>query len=213
MSTLQDMADKLADDVLAAEAELGDDRFYEKVAKVLMAASPTFQEAYMTSIRVRLAERRGREFLNQALAAKRGEIEPLAQIRLGAIRKQPPAPRLAIEGRQQHEGDPGGRQDALPRLAARTVRVHERGDVGDFVAHQVVVDHHHVHAEALGFRQRLHARGAAIDRNQQRRPLVGEAAHGFDIGTVAFEDAIRNMDQRIESAVTQMPGQQRRRGR
>ena len=74
MSTLQDMADKLADDVLAAEAELGDDRFYEKVAKVLMAASPTFQEAYMTSIRVRLAERRGREFLNQALAAKRGEI-------------------------------------------------------------------------------------------------------------------------------------------
>ncbi len=74
MSVIQDMADKLADDVLAAEAELGDDRFYEKVAQVLMAASPTFQEAYITSIRVRLAERRGRLFLERALAAKRGEV-------------------------------------------------------------------------------------------------------------------------------------------
>ena len=74
MSVLQDMADKLVDDVLAAEAELGDDRFYEKVAQVLMAASPTFQEAYITSIRVRLAERRGRAFLERALAAKRGDV-------------------------------------------------------------------------------------------------------------------------------------------
>jgi hypothetical protein len=76
MSALQLMADKLADDVLAAEAELGDDRFYEKVSEILMAASPTFQEAYMTSIRVRLAERRGRDFLERALAAKRGDLPP-----------------------------------------------------------------------------------------------------------------------------------------
>jgi hypothetical protein len=74
MSALQEMADKLADDVLAAEVELGDDRFYEKVSQVLAAASPTFQEAYITSIRVRLAERRGREYLERALAAKRGLI-------------------------------------------------------------------------------------------------------------------------------------------
>lgn len=87
MATLQEMADQLADDVLAAEQELGDDRFYEKVAKVLMAASPTFQEAYMTSIRVRLAERRGREFLQQALAAKRGEVEeePVAPVDFGGM--------------------------------------------------------------------------------------------------------------------------------
>lgn len=87
MATLQEMADQLADDVLAAEEELGDDRFYEKVAKVIMAASPTFQEAYMTAVRVRLAERRGREFLQQALAAKRGEIEeePVAPVDFGGM--------------------------------------------------------------------------------------------------------------------------------
>ncbi|MCU0828038.1 MAG: hypothetical protein MUE52_11660 [Tabrizicola sp.] len=87
MSVIQDMADKLAADVLAAEVEIGDDRLYEKVAKVLMAASPTFQEAFMTSVRVRLAERRGREFLEQALAAKRGEIEeePVAPVDFGGM--------------------------------------------------------------------------------------------------------------------------------
>jgi len=87
MATLQEMADQLAEDVLAAEVELGDDRFYEKVAKVLMAASPTFQEAYITSIRVRLAERRGREFLEKALAAKRGDIDeaPVAPIDMGGM--------------------------------------------------------------------------------------------------------------------------------
>jgi hypothetical protein len=79
MTALQDLADKLADDVLAAETELDDDRFYEKMAQVLMAASPTFQEAYITSIRVRLAERRGRAFLERALAEKRGEIVEAAE--------------------------------------------------------------------------------------------------------------------------------------
>ena len=87
MTKLADLADQLAEDVLAAEAELEDDRLYEKVAKVLMAASPTFQEAFMTSIRVRLAERRGREFLERMLAAKRGEIEeePEAPIDFGGM--------------------------------------------------------------------------------------------------------------------------------
>ena len=79
MSALQLLADKLADDVLAAEAELGDDRFYEKVSKVLGDLSPTTQEAFMTAIRVRLAEKRGRDFLERSLKAKRGEgVAPVA---------------------------------------------------------------------------------------------------------------------------------------
>ena len=87
MSMIQELADQLAADVLAAEIELEDDRFYEKVARVLMAASPTFQEAYITAIRVRMAERRGREFLERALAAKRGEIEeePVAPVDFGGM--------------------------------------------------------------------------------------------------------------------------------
>lgn len=71
MSFIQDLADQLARDVLDGQQELGDDTFYEQVGRVLLAASPTLQEAYMTSIRIRLAERRGRDFLNRALKAKR----------------------------------------------------------------------------------------------------------------------------------------------
>jgi hypothetical protein len=85
MSYVQELADKLARDVLESQDELGDDRFYEQVSRVLLAASPTFQEAYMTAVRMRLAERRGREFFEKALAAKRkGEAAPEAPKDLSA---------------------------------------------------------------------------------------------------------------------------------
>lgn len=67
---IQDLADELARDVLEGSKDLGDPYFYEQVAKVIGASSPTLQEAFMTSIRIRLAERRGREFLEKALAAR-----------------------------------------------------------------------------------------------------------------------------------------------
>lgn len=71
MALLDDLADELARDVLDALDELGDDRFYEKVAKSVGELSPTLQETFMTSIRLRLAERRGRRTLEQALAKRR----------------------------------------------------------------------------------------------------------------------------------------------
>ena len=83
---IQDLADDLARDVLAASADLEDAYFFEKVSKVLGASSPTLQEAFMTSIRIRLAEKRGREFLEKALVAKRS----------GG--KMPDAPREAEKG-------------------------------------------------------------------------------------------------------------------
>lgn len=68
---IQDLADELARDTLIGQVELGDEQFWEQVARVLGAASPTLQDAFLTSIRIRLAERRGRLFLDKALAAKR----------------------------------------------------------------------------------------------------------------------------------------------
>jgi len=79
MPILQDLTEKLAKDVVDAMDETGDDRLHEKVGKVLLDASPTTQEAYMTAIRVILAERKGRKFLEQTLAAKRsGGTAPAA---------------------------------------------------------------------------------------------------------------------------------------
>jgi hypothetical protein len=71
MSVLEDMGDQLARDVIAAMEELGDDRFFDKVSKVLLDASPTMQEAFLTAYRVRVAEKRGRAYIEAALKAKR----------------------------------------------------------------------------------------------------------------------------------------------
>lgn len=71
MALLDELADALARDVLAAQPELDDDRFYEKVAAAVGALSPTMQEAFMTSIRLRLAEMRGRTLLEAALRGRR----------------------------------------------------------------------------------------------------------------------------------------------
>lgn len=69
MSVVEELGDRLAQDTLKAMETIDDDRFFEKVSRVVEASSPTLQEAYMTAIRVRLAERRARVFLEKALAA------------------------------------------------------------------------------------------------------------------------------------------------
>jgi len=45
--------------------KLGNDDIIYETAKVLVATSSTMEEAYMTSIRVRLDERRARRFLEE----------------------------------------------------------------------------------------------------------------------------------------------------
>ena len=71
MGFIEDLADELARDVIAAQRELGDDRFYEKVSREIGIASPTLQEAFMTSVRIRLAEQRARRFFEASLKARR----------------------------------------------------------------------------------------------------------------------------------------------
>ena len=76
----------------------------------------------------------------------------------------------------------------------------------------MMIDDDHRHAETPRLGQRLKAGGAAIHRHQQRGALVRQHAHGLDIGAVAFENPVGNVNQRIEPAMAQMPGQQCRRG-
>lgn len=63
MGLTEDMADKLAEDTMKAQDKLGEPYLYEEVARTIGAASTTLEEAYLTAIRVRLAEKRGRTFL------------------------------------------------------------------------------------------------------------------------------------------------------
>ena len=87
-------------------------------------------------------------------------------------------------------------------------RIHDR----QHVAALMVIDDDDRHSEPPRFHQRLDAGGAAIDRHQQRGALAREHADSFDIGAIAFEDAVGNVNQRIEPTMAQVPGEQRRRG-
>ncbi|MEM6478984.1 MAG: hypothetical protein AAF841_09550 [Pseudomonadota bacterium] len=70
MSSVQKLAENLADDVLAAQDEIGNDRLFIEIGAVLLSSSQTLEEAFMTECRVRLAEKKARA----ALAAKLAEF-------------------------------------------------------------------------------------------------------------------------------------------
>ena len=68
---ITDLADRLAQDALAAAEELDDDRLIEQLSTTIGAASMTLQEAFMTSVRIRRAEKRGRTWLEARIAKTR----------------------------------------------------------------------------------------------------------------------------------------------
>lgn len=63
MGVTDDIADELAIEALALEQRTGDDKIVNKISEILGASSQTTQEAYLTSVRVRRAEKRARDFL------------------------------------------------------------------------------------------------------------------------------------------------------
>ena len=54
MRVVEELADNLAKDEIELANKLGNDDIIYETAKVLVATSSTMEEAYMTSIRVRL---------------------------------------------------------------------------------------------------------------------------------------------------------------
>ena len=63
MALTEDMADEIAQLALADEKRSGDETIIAQVAEIIGASSQTLQEAFLTSDRVRRAERRARELL------------------------------------------------------------------------------------------------------------------------------------------------------
>jgi hypothetical protein len=71
MALIDELADALAADVMAAMEELDDDRLYMAVGSVIGTSSPSLQEAFLTSCRLRMSAQRGRKFLDDTLRARR----------------------------------------------------------------------------------------------------------------------------------------------
>ncbi len=69
--SVQQMAGALADECLAVQTEIGNDRLFMEVAQVLGASSQTLEEAFLTAVRTRMADIAGRQFLKQKLEEHR----------------------------------------------------------------------------------------------------------------------------------------------
>mgnify|MGYP005998780939 FL=1 len=72
-SVVIEMANKLAEECLAVQAETGEDRLFMRMGDVLGASSQTLEEAFLTAIRTRMANDQGRRFLAQTLKAHRAQ--------------------------------------------------------------------------------------------------------------------------------------------
>ena len=77
----------------------------------------------------------------------------------------------------------------------------------------VMIDDDGVESRALRLRERLQARRAAIHGDEKPRAALGERADRLDVRPVSLEDAVGNVDQRVEPAAAQETREQRRRGR
>lgn len=67
--SVERLAAQLAEDVLKVQDQTGEDRLFIELGNVLGASSQTLEEAFLTEVRIRLAERSARKFLNDRAAA------------------------------------------------------------------------------------------------------------------------------------------------
>ncbi|MEM6342118.1 MAG: hypothetical protein AAF729_13305, partial [Pseudomonadota bacterium] len=63
MTDVVELANKLAEECLAVQREVGDERLFMEVGTVIGASSQTLEEAFLTAIRTRMANDKAREFL------------------------------------------------------------------------------------------------------------------------------------------------------
>ncbi|WP_237072585.1 hypothetical protein [Pseudaestuariivita rosea] len=69
MSKLEEMAEQLADECIAVQEEIGDDRLFVKMGTVIGASSQTLEEAFLSAVRTKLAFDKARHFLADKLHA------------------------------------------------------------------------------------------------------------------------------------------------
>lgn len=74
MGVTEDLADDLARDTIEAAELMGDETLVAEVAKVISTSSTTAEEAFLTAVRVRMAAKRGRRFLDDRLRAFEAKI-------------------------------------------------------------------------------------------------------------------------------------------
>ncbi len=88
------------------------------------------------------------------------------------------------------------------------VGIDDRHRVGKFLVSLMVVDNHRIEAKFFCLGEWFEARNATIDRDQQLHAAFGKRPDGVDIRSVAFEDPVRDVDDRIQTAMAEIAAKQ-----
>ncbi len=78
MSFIDDMGMALADEALAEATASGDEKLVDRIATMLGASSQSLEEAYLTGIRVRRAEARAKEMIDESRKKRSADAAPAA---------------------------------------------------------------------------------------------------------------------------------------
>ncbi|MCV2881229.1 hypothetical protein [Actibacterium sp. XHP0104] len=81
---VEEMADELARDAIDAAERLKDENLIRELSEVLEAGSSTANEAFMTAVRIRLAVKRGRKWLDTRVTRAETAPKPAATPASGA---------------------------------------------------------------------------------------------------------------------------------
>ena len=140
--------------------------------------------------------------------AERHVVEKRQQIGLGPrLGPKTPGAQFAIDRHHGHEHKPDRCEIAQSGEIVAPVRIDDCRRRRQRLVGLMMIDDDDVHAERICFAQRLDAGGAAIDGHQQRRAAGGERPHRLDIRAVAFEQAVGNVNNRLDATKPQEPGQ------
>ncbi len=142
-----------------------------------------------------------------------GQVQPLTDIGLSLALEQAAPARLAVQGGQQDEDHPRGRQIALPRAAARPVRI-DHGQAGRrLLAHHMVVDDHDLQADGRRMGHGFVSRRPAIDGDDQIGAARLQRVERPGAGAVTLGQAIRHIDRQVGAQRPEPAYQQGRAGR
>ena len=144
--------------------------------------------------------------------AERDQVEPAQEVRLGTVGAVPAAgPEQTVDRDHRHVGDADGGQGAEAGEIVLAVGIDHGDRRRPLGAKLVMVDHHDIDAKRPGLGERFEAGGATVDRHDQAGALPGQRAQRFRVRPVALEQAIGDIDQRVEPLMAQEARQQRRR--
>ena len=113
------------------------------------------------------------------------EIEPVGQVRFRPGVEVPTCAQHAAHGAHQVVGDADAGQMRARESGVRQVRIHQRERGRQFLARQVVVGHHHIHASRARHFHAVDARYAVVHRHQHLRLALQSDAHQFGRQSIA----------------------------